>query len=192
MEELKEHVNKKSSSHLTFIPFKNTLATKIEQKYFDYIIKNIDRNVPITKLSNELNNIDIAIKIEAGIYEYTILYTFTNNYKLDYITGIYNEKLNNILFDLKYITKNNKVLLDKPQEIPFLESHVINNENWKLVKRRIDLREAKKNNITATDLYECKKCGESKCTVYQEQIRSADEPITTFITCLVCYNQFKK
>ena len=31
-----------------------------------------------------------------------------------------------------------------------------------------------------------------KCTYYQLQTRSADEPMTTFITCLNCNNKWKE
>ena len=31
----------------------------------------------------------------------------------------------------------------------------------------------------------------SKCTYYQLQTRSADEPMTTFVTCINCGNRWK-
>lgn len=194
MKELKQHIitNKQSSSHLKYIKFIEEQTTKLDKKYSNYLNENIDRNTTITKINNTINNIDNAINIEAGIFEISILYTYSNNYSLEYITGVYNDKINNILVDLKYIIKNNKNLLDTPQLIPFLDSHIINPDSWKQVNRRIDLREAKKNNITTTNLYKCKKCKKRKCTAYEAQTRSADEPMTIFITCLVCYNEFRK
>ena len=53
-------------------------------------------------------------------------------------------------------------------------------------------KEYKKNNMAATNLYKCYKCGERKCQVMQMQTRSADEPMTNFVTCLVCHNNFKR
>lgn len=192
MEAIKNIVSRKSASHIKYIPFIEKLSETIDVKYFKYLNDNIDRNDVINKINNITNNIEYAINVEAGIYEWTVVYVFTNNYPLNYITGIYKEKVSNMIFDLDYIMINNKGLLDKCQEIAFLDPSVINVDNWKYVKRRIDLREAKKNNITVTDLYKCKRCGERKCTVYQAQTRSADEPMTLFITCVVCYNEFKK
>ena len=52
------------------------------------------------------------------------------------------------------------------------------------------MREDKENNIATTDTYKCKKCGERKSKITQLQIRCADEPVSTFITCVVCYNTF--
>jgi len=34
--------------------------------------------------------------------------------------------------------------------------------------------------------FACEKCGQSETTYYQLQIRSADEPMTTFVTCVAC------
>ena len=39
--------------------------------------------------------------------------------------------------------------------------------------------------------FTCKHCKESKCTYYQLQTRSADEPMTTFVTCTVCKTRWK-
>lgn len=35
------------------------------------------------------------------------------------------------------------------------------------------------------DLFQCSKCKERKTTYFQLQTRSADEPMTTFVTCVV-------
>lgn len=43
----------------------------------------------------------------------------------------------------------------------------------------------------STDMFFCRKCQKRKCTYYQMQTRSADEPMTTFVTCLNCGNRWK-
>ncbi|RGB26385.1 transcription factor S-II, central domain-containing protein [Rhizophagus diaphanus] len=42
-----------------------------------------------------------------------------------------------------------------------------------------------------TNMFRCGKCGERKTTYFQMQTRSADEPMTTFVTCIVCNNRWK-
>jgi transcription elongation factor S-II len=42
-----------------------------------------------------------------------------------------------------------------------------------------------------TDAFKCGKCHQRKCTYYQMQTRSADEPMTTFVTCTNCNNRWK-
>jgi DNA-directed RNA polymerase subunit M/transcription elongation factor TFIIS len=44
----------------------------------------------------------------------------------------------------------------------------------------------------ATDLFQCRKCKERKCVYTEVQTRSADEPMTTFVCCLVCGNKWKE
>ncbi|OQV15375.1 Transcription elongation factor A protein 1 [Hypsibius exemplaris] len=44
---------------------------------------------------------------------------------------------------------------------------------------------------TETDLFQCGKCRQKKCTYNQVQTRSADEPMTTFVYCTNCGNRWK-
>jgi transcription elongation factor S-II len=40
-------------------------------------------------------------------------------------------------------------------------------------------------------LFQCRKCKSRKTRYYQMQTRSADEPMTTFVTCLQCSTRWK-
>ena len=40
-------------------------------------------------------------------------------------------------------------------------------------------------------IFKCGKCKTNKTTYYQMQVRSADEPMTTFVTCLNCQKRWK-
>ncbi|ORY91286.1 transcription elongation factor S-II [Syncephalastrum racemosum] len=42
-----------------------------------------------------------------------------------------------------------------------------------------------------TDMFICGKCKGRRCTYFQMQTRSADEPMTTFVTCVNCNNHWK-
>ncbi|KAF8940730.1 transcription elongation factor [Dissophora ornata] len=42
-----------------------------------------------------------------------------------------------------------------------------------------------------TDMFKCGKCKGRKTRYYQMQTRSADEPMTTFVTCINCGNRWK-
>ena len=43
----------------------------------------------------------------------------------------------------------------------------------------------------ATDQFKCNRCKQRKCTYYELQTRSADEPMTIFVTCLNCGKRWK-
>lgn len=43
----------------------------------------------------------------------------------------------------------------------------------------------------STDTFRCGRCKSRKCSFYQLQTRSADEPMTTYVTCLECANRWK-
>lgn len=45
--------------------------------------------------------------------------------------------------------------------------------------------------VASTNAFKCGKCGKKEATYYQLQTRSADEPMTAFITCTNCDNRWK-
>ncbi len=48
------------------------------------------------------------------------------------------------------------------------------------------------NKAVVSELFTCSRCKKNQCTYYQLQTRSADEPMTTFITCLNCNKRWKE
>ena len=194
-------------------PYQNSASQALQVDYLtdsgrtanvsikDDLNREIDRAQSVTLINQHLKNIDQAILLEAGIYEFALVYVTVNRVLLDIAVPVYQEKLNEILINLDRSpdsTINNKTLSKRlstgelqPQEVPFLKPQEIHPKRWAEQIRKEKIREYKKNNIAATDLYKCK-CGARKCTVTQSQTRSADEPMTTFITCLVCHNTFKQ
>lgn len=65
---------------------------------------------------------------------------------------------------------------------------------WKsLVEAKIarDKSQYEINMEAATEEFKCFKCKKRKCTYYELQTRSADEPMTTFVSCLLCGNHWK-
>tara|TARA_B110000208_G_scaffold187498_1_gene245581 strand:- start:128 stop:610 length:483 start_codon:yes stop_codon:yes gene_type:complete len=130
--------------------------------------------------------------IENSINEFTDKYCLINNIN-EYKINIYIDKFNLILQNINNEI-NNKYLLDQIlnnkefnlNSIAFLSASEIFPDNWKKIIDRINLIEEKKKNIATTDIYTCRKCKQSRCIVHQKQTRSADEPMTTFVNCIVC------
>ena len=68
-------------------------------------------------------------------------------------------------------------------------------EHWKKLldekfKREKVMYEEKEEAMT--DQFKCGRCKSRKCTYYELQTRSADEGMTTFITCINCGNRWKQ
>ena len=53
------------------------------------------------------------------------------------------------------------------------------------------MEKAKAKEEDYTGLFKCGKCKSTKTTYYQMQTRSADEPMTTYVTCTNCGNRWK-
>lgn len=191
-----------SPSPFKTINFMSMICSKVPyDKLCEYSSK-INRIATLKTLQKLLNyNTDIAILIEASIFEFTIEYNKCNS--LDdniYLDIIYMDKANNIIDNLSETSSVNNTYLKQalltnsvnPQMVAFMKPYEIFPDKWKKEINRKQLIEFKKNNMATTDIYKCHKCGERKTKIVQLQLRSADEPMTNIITCQVCYNVWKK
>jgi len=80
-------------------------------------------------------------------------------------------------------------------EVPFLTSYEMFPEKWFALKDKLLQREQKileGNKSRATDQFKCRRCQKRECTYYELQTRSADEPMTIFITCLNCGKEWRQ
>ena len=71
----------------------------------------------------------------------------------------------------------------------------LNPANWKDLKDqqfRRDKRVLEGNLAMATDRFRCSQCKKKMCSYYELQTRSADEPMTIFISCLNCGKHWKQ
>jgi len=181
------------------ISYVNDIFDHIDISEYKNEILLINREQAICDISIVLQNINIAILIEASVFEFTIGTIFINGIDPKFIPSIYGDKLFNIVNNIDPDSTigntflKNKLLKNEiePRNLAFMTNEQLFPERWEKLTRKRDLREYKKNNMAATDLFKCFKCGERKCQVIQLQTRSADEPMTNYVTCLVCFNRFK-
>mgnify|MGYP003345610809 CR=1 FL=1 len=62
----------------------------------------------------------------------------------------------------------------------------------KNIQKELDIEKHKaKMDEEYEGIFKCRKCGSKKTTYYQLQTRSADEPMTTYVTCIECDNHWK-
>ena len=160
----------------------------MEQYREQYIEKFNDK---MTKLKIKC---DLKV-LDESIYDYTLKYLKLNNINNIYIEGTYKTKANELLKCLnsenKYLVnalKNNEITI---LDLPLIKPQILNKKQWEHIVKRLEYIDFKKNNMATTDIYECRKCKDRKCHIYQAQTRSADEPMTTFVTCVTCANSWK-
>ena len=155
----------------------------------------------INKLSEIIGINNISKNLEKGIFNYSIQEAkkqkIIRKWNNSYFVRIYIAKLHSIILNLKkdsYV-KNPPLLkrLKKKEfqahELAFMSSPEVFPKKWKsLINAKIkrDENMCNQNMEAATDEFKCYKCKNRKCTYYQLQTRSADEPMTTFVTCLIC------
>ena len=93
---------------------------------------------------------------------------------------------------LAHNIKKKKFDIDNIGEMSYQELYP---EHWKKLldekfKREKVMYEEKEEAMT--DQFKCGRCKSRKCTYYELQTRSADEGMTTFITCINCGNRWKQ
>jgi len=153
------------------------------------------------KICNIVETERLSNNIEKGIFNFAIKKATEENIikKWDniYFVHIYIDRLRSVFNNLK---RNNELVgkinskTIRAHEVAFMTHQTMNPEQWK------ELLEAKKNRdsnkyspqmYANTDTFTCRKCKSNKCSYYQLQTRSADEPMTTFVTCIDCGNRWK-
>ena len=167
------------------------------------------RNNIINKLNEYINDKKISLNLEKGIFNYSIekseylkIIKKWNNFKF---VNIYLQKLKMILYNLTNEELLNKLKNKefKAHELAFLNHQSLRPDLWsKMIyeKKTKDEHKFKPNIEASTDELICFKCKSkglpkeeyTKCTYYQLQTRSADEPMTTFATCINCGNRWKQ
>ena len=153
------------------------------------------------------NNKNIAENIEKGIYNNTIIKCREKNiickWDNEMFKSLYLKKGISICSNLdqeSYI-KNKRLILRlienefQPHEIVFMTPQEQFPENWKDLideKEKIEKVLYEKDTGGATDQFKCSKCKKRECSYYELQTRSADEPMTIFVTCLNCGKRWKE
>jgi|TARA_B110000208_G_scaffold27660_1_gene36186 transcription elongation factor S-II len=150
----------------------------------------------------ELSEEDIIVlNMEKGIFNYTIAFCREKKYEIKWSSPEFLRKYSNtarrILANINYTPNANKfkeLVLNgeiNPYEIATFSRERFFPELWeKLKKISLDKIMIKKEEIS-DGIFVCNKCKSKKTTYYQMQTRSADEPMTTFVTCSNCDLKWK-
>jgi len=162
------------------------------------------RNTFIRKASGflGLNETDIIVlNMEKGIFNKTVEYCKSSGYPLKWsgseFLKMYSKSARKILANISYTMNSSvikKLLLDnklEPYKMVNMTREQLNPEFW----AEINLNCIKKHVIQPEKLedgmFRCNKCKSMKTVYYQMQTRSADEPMTTYVTCTNCNTRWK-
>ena len=167
--------------------FKEKIVTKIAHKLE-------------TSGINSKDYMKMATNLEKGIYNYAIKQSnerlVVKKWENVYFVQLYMDKLRSIFANLTSPTLveaiNDKKI--KIHEVAFMTHQELQPEKWEQLIEEKKMRD--ENKFTpkiqaSTDTFTCWKCKSKECTYYQLQTRSADEAITTFVTCLQCGQRWK-
>jgi len=169
------------------------MMRKIESP--DNFRKNICKN-----LNTFVEDEKKCTNLERGVYNWA-LKEATNRkvvkkWDNPFFVQIYLDRLKSVYINLKNteLVENIKSGNVKSNMVGFMTHQEMKPEKWEdLIQAKIK-RDKNKYEVkleAATDTFKCRKCHSNKCTYYQMQTRSADEPMTTFVTCIECGNRWK-
>ena len=165
------------------------------------------RDLMVKYINNVVNHMVISRKIEKGIYNYVIGVAKQKNIQRSWenilFINLYKSKILSVYSNLdtnSYIN-NNQLIKNitsgkiKPDKVGFLSVYDTFPDNWKEllnIKSKRDKIKYELKPEAMTNLFKCRKCGSRETSYYEVQTRSADEPMTQFITCLSCNNRWKQ
>jgi len=173
--------------------FRSKVRAKLTERFM-----SMDTN----KNMNQDAAANMALNLERGIYNYTLRESDTKNIvkKWDngYFVQIYADRLRAVCINMGsgHVIQLLTTKQIKAHELAFMSHQDMNPDKWITLIKAKQLRDKHKYETkveASTDNFTCpnSKCRSTKCTYYQLQTRSADEPMTTFVTCIDCGKRWK-
>jgi DNA-directed RNA polymerase subunit M/transcription elongation factor TFIIS len=158
----------------------------------------IPENNDIGNLMNEQQKYILCKAID----EFAINYCSNNRLPECIKDSVKLDKYLDIKFNLEHSTKLVKKLIEETelennnlsesinkykftQSLPSLSPHELDDKLWKQHIEKRKLNEETRQMMATVAIF-CHKCRETKCRSYQLQTKSIDEPMTTFVACMVC------
>lgn len=142
-----------------------------------------------------------VMNIEKGIFNWCVKNTKNPAWENRIFLQNYKRKVHSILYNLRqdtsYIFERISQGELKTSQLPTLSPDLLwPGGPWDLRQKELQIKAMKMDlaNNRLDDysgMFPCPKCKSDKTTYYQMQTRSADEPMTSFHTCLKCGKRWK-
>lgn len=205
--EVKKEKKKKASAaqNITFAqyipPEKQLNETSIRNDLRTNILQNIVKLFNNTLTSHECDT------LEQEIYKATLREAESKHIVKDWSISIFistyktlMRKIIGNLYSKSYIKNNELMTRYKNKEVSLedicaMDHYSLFKSKWNERiehQKLIEKRQIEGNKSMATDQFLCKRCHKRECTYYEMQTRSADEPMTIFINCLNCGQNWRQ
>jgi DNA-directed RNA polymerase subunit M/transcription elongation factor TFIIS len=139
---------------------------------------------------------DDAQNVETSIFNYAVRTCkermIVKKWSNVHFFNMYIAKLKTVDYNLRTLPGLLQQISAK--DIAFLTHQELNPTKWGPLidkKNKRDEYMVTQHVVSTTDLFTCNRCKKKKCTYYQLQTRSGDEPITTFVFCVECDHRWR-
>lgn len=153
---------------------------------------------------NQYVSDDIATEIEESIYQYAIKKAVEYQIDIDFsdinFRRVYANKYCSLIINIQpdsYVNNtqfqsrivNGDIL---PSNVADMKPHEMCPERWQdVIQMTTKLAEiSEQSGGRTTDSYTCARCNRNKCTYFDMQSRSMDEPMTRYFRCCHCGHQW--
>jgi DNA-directed RNA polymerase subunit M/transcription elongation factor TFIIS len=151
------------------------------------------------KLLEIIENEKTVNNLEKGIFNYALKEAdqrkIVKKWDNAYFVQIYLDRLRSIMSNLKgEVLESIKDGSVKAHIVAFMAHQELCPEKWSALieaKSKRDKNKFETNISAATDTFTCRKCKGNNCTYYLLQVRSSDEPMNCYVTCINCGQRWK-
>ena len=143
----------------------------------------------------------IILNMEKGIFNSAIEFCKEKGYPLKWsdfnFLKKYSTDARRILANISYTTnasvlrENIKNRLIDSYKIGKMSREELNPDVWEDLRTKTLNKTIVKKEVQEDGIFKCNRCKSMKTMYYQMQTRSADEPMTTFVTCTNCDLKWK-
>lgn len=176
---------------------KHPCRENVYKKIFELLMRH--NKSPYLFTSDEIQK--FALNIERGIFNHTVSSSSSQNwdymFKFIYINKavrIYtNLDPDNYLKNTELIHRLFRREFTEFELATFDSEKLFPSKYYSIIDKYVDKKEVEISKIDENikGMFKCGRCKTYKTSYYQLQTRSADEPMTTFVTCHNCNNRWK-
>jgi transcription elongation factor S-II len=153
-------------------------------------------------LLNQKPTDPIPFNMEKSLFNWTIRETKNRSgvpvWENPMFKWLYKNKFLNIKYNMQHSSLTERILSGEIKSRTVASLTATGMDPTGRHAQAIQARQEKQSNMFAkkmeedfSGIFKCGKCRSSKTTYYQMQTRSADEPMTTFVTCHNCQKRWK-